>query len=179
VLNDTMVLLAADHGERLGEGGVWDHCYSLHDLELRVPLALRLPNRSEPLELEPVASTLDLFPTLLDALDVSGPGSLDGRTLLGPRSGATTRSTFDSRVAVADESWKLVLACSRSGCTPETLVRVEPSSGAGAQMVPLAEEPDAVARLSADVTDLETRIMRALDDTEREFEALRSIGYVR
>lgn len=179
LLDDSIVLLGADHGERLGEGGVWDHCYSLHDLELRVPLALRLPNLSEPLDLGPVASTLDLYPTLLDALVVPGPGFLDGRTLLGTRKGGTTLSSFDSRVAVTEDNWKLYFDCTGSGCEPETLARLKNGSGLNEREVPLAEAPNEVERLTADVTDLETRITHALELTEREFEALRSIGYIR
>ncbi len=179
LLEDSIILLAADHGERLGEDSVWDHCYSLHDLELRVPLALRLPNLSEPLDPGPVASTLDLYPTLLDALDVPGPGFLDGRTLLGARNAGTTLSSFDSRVAVADENWKLYLECTGSGCEPETLVRLKNGSGLDGRHVPLGDAPNEVERLTADVTDLETRITHALQLTGREFEALRSIGYIR
>ena len=178
LLDDSIVLLGADHGERLGEDGVWDHCYSLHDLELRVPLALLSPNLPGPLDQGPVASTLDLYPTFLDALDVSGPEFLDGRTLLGPRRAGTTLSAFGSSVAVADDNWKLHFQCFEAGCKPVRLVWLKSGTGLEGRHVPLQDAPQEVERLSAGVTDLETRVAKALEHTEREIEALRSIGYI-
>ena len=179
LLDDAVVLLGADHGERLGEEGVWDHCYSLHDLELRVPLALRMPNLAGPPDLEPVASTLDFYPTLMDALNVPGPGRLDGQSLLGPRISRAALASFNGRVAATDDDWKLYFDCTGSGCEPETLVRLEPGPELNARQVPLGDAPDEVERLTADLADFETQITGALELTEREFEALRSIGYIR
>ncbi len=178
LLDDAIVVFGADHGERLGEEGVWDHCYSLHDLELRVPLALRLPSLPGPLDLETVVSTLDFYPTLLDALDILEPRQLDGQSLLAPRTREATLSSFDSRVAVTDENWKLYLNCTQSGCEPETLVRLGPGTGLDGNPVLLANAPDEVKRLAAEVSALEKQLANAFEIVEREFEALRSIGYI-
>ncbi|MBW2733604.1 MAG: sulfatase-like hydrolase/transferase, partial [Deltaproteobacteria bacterium] len=39
----TIVLLSADHGEALGERGIWHHTRYVYDFLVRVPLFLRLP----------------------------------------------------------------------------------------------------------------------------------------
>jgi arylsulfatase A-like enzyme len=47
-LENTVVVLTADHGEQLGEHHMFDHQYSLFDTVLRVPLVISDPSRFEP-----------------------------------------------------------------------------------------------------------------------------------
>jgi arylsulfatase A-like enzyme len=79
----TLVVLTSDHGESLGEHGYYfDHGEDLFDPSLRIPLIVSysgaLPGRNKA-----PASTLDIVPTILDALKVSYPPELSGRSLLG------------------------------------------------------------------------------------------------
>jgi choline-sulfatase len=62
---DTIVLLTADHGEMLGERGLW---YKMHFFEwaLRVPLIVAAPRRFAPARVESPVSLVDVMPTLLD-----------------------------------------------------------------------------------------------------------------
>ena len=80
----TAVVLTSDHGEMLGEHGLWFKM-SFLDPSARVPLILRLPDRRARRISEPV-SLLDLVPTLVEAATGSVPGAeerLDGSSLLG------------------------------------------------------------------------------------------------
>jgi len=43
LLDDTVLAVAADHGEAFGEHGVWGHGFALNDCLTRVPLVLRCP----------------------------------------------------------------------------------------------------------------------------------------
>ncbi len=43
VLEETLLVVTADHGEGLGEHGLFDHGESLYGSEIRVPLLIRLP----------------------------------------------------------------------------------------------------------------------------------------
>ena len=43
VLDDTMIIITADHGENIGDHGRMDHQMSLHETLLRVPLIIRYP----------------------------------------------------------------------------------------------------------------------------------------
>jgi arylsulfatase A-like enzyme len=86
----TVVVLTSDHGESLGEHGYYfDHGEDLFDPSLRVPLIVSVPGvggrRSQAL-----ASTLDLVPTILDAVKVSYPPDLAGRSVLGAVRGGDT-----------------------------------------------------------------------------------------
>lgn len=43
ILDETVVIVAADHGEAFGEHGVWGHGFCLNDCVTRVPLIIRCP----------------------------------------------------------------------------------------------------------------------------------------
>jgi arylsulfatase len=80
----TMVVVTSDHGESLGEHGYYfDHGQNLFDPTLRIPLVVSVPGARRGARTEALASTLDLVPTILDAVKVSYPPDLAGRSLLG------------------------------------------------------------------------------------------------
>ncbi|WP_136592247.1 sulfatase [Salinigranum halophilum] len=79
---DTMVVVCADHGELHGEHDLYGHEFCLYDPLINVPLMVKHPGldggrRDDQVEL------LDLYHTVLDALDVEGgvPAS-DGETAI-------------------------------------------------------------------------------------------------
>ncbi len=77
-----VIAFTADHGEALGEGGMWfAHASSLVDPLVRVPLLLRVPGRA-PGRRSGIASLIDLLPTLLASLGAEAPAGLLGRNLL-------------------------------------------------------------------------------------------------
>jgi arylsulfatase A-like enzyme len=82
--SSTLVVLASDHGESLGEHDYYfDHGYDLFDPSLRVPLILSFPGILPQGEIvQATATTLDLFPTVLDLAQVTFPPDLQGRSLL-------------------------------------------------------------------------------------------------
>ena len=81
---ETLVVVAADHGETLGEHGrkVGAHSNALVDTTIRIPLLLRLPGVLEPGVRDEVVSVIDVLPTLLETLDVPLPDGVEGRSLL-------------------------------------------------------------------------------------------------
>jgi arylsulfatase A-like enzyme len=86
LLDNTIVVLTADHGEHLGDHHLLDHQYSVAQALIRVPLVVRFPPRFQPgRDPRPVMS-MDLFPTLLELAGVAPPkvGIGFARTLLAP-----------------------------------------------------------------------------------------------
>jgi arylsulfatase A-like enzyme len=84
-LENTIVVLTADHGEHLGEHHMLDHQYSLYDPLIRVPLVLYYPPRVEPgRDPRPVVNA-DVRRTLLDlaGIEASVPDGIS-RSLLSP-----------------------------------------------------------------------------------------------
>lgn len=68
----TLFVIVSDHGTELHEHGRFDHGFTLYDELLRVPLVFKLP-RANGRAVADRVSTIDLFPTLLDLLEVNPP----------------------------------------------------------------------------------------------------------
>jgi arylsulfatase A-like enzyme len=87
LLDETLVIITADHGELLGREGMMGHEFSLSDDVLRVPLVLRYPGRIQAGQrLTVPVSHLDVLPTVLDLLgETEIPPRLTGKSLLLPR----------------------------------------------------------------------------------------------
>jgi len=67
LLDDTVLVIVADHGEQLGEHGMLDHKMSLYEENVHVPLILRYPP-AVPAggRIEARVQSNDIFPTLLE-----------------------------------------------------------------------------------------------------------------
>jgi arylsulfatase A-like enzyme len=79
----TVVVLTSDHGESLGEHDYYfDHGADLFDPSLEVPLLVSVPGAPALVRSAVLASTLDVVPTILDAVKVPYPPDLDGVSLL-------------------------------------------------------------------------------------------------
>jgi arylsulfatase A-like enzyme len=89
ILDDTMVIITADHGEHFGEHGHYSHTSSLYQPIVHIPLIIRYPRAYPAAELfEPPVQHVDIFPTLLDLLNIADDSlnNLPGLSLL-PRNG--------------------------------------------------------------------------------------------
>jgi choline-sulfatase len=87
---DTVVLLIADHGDMLGERGLW-YKMSFFEPACRIPLIVHAPKRFAPRRVAESASLVDILPTLLELAggsleDAATP--LDGRSLCAELAGA-------------------------------------------------------------------------------------------
>lgn len=81
--DNTIIVLWSDHGAHLGDKGTWEK-YSLWHESTRVPLIIVAPGITKPGTVcKQPASLLDIYPTLLELLDVPKPGDqLEGISLL-------------------------------------------------------------------------------------------------
>ncbi|HEX2162377.1 MAG TPA: sulfatase, partial [Thermoanaerobaculia bacterium] len=83
LLDETVVVFVADHGEAFQEHGRWQHGNDLHQEQIHVPLIVRLPGaRRAGLRVADRVQQIDVFPTLLDLLDLPVPEGVQGRSLL-------------------------------------------------------------------------------------------------
>jgi len=85
-LEDTVVILTADHGEHIGDHHMMDHQYSLYEGLTHVPLVIYAPGRVQAGRRKSAVSNYDLFPTLLELADVPPPPDLvsSAHSLLAP-----------------------------------------------------------------------------------------------
>jgi arylsulfatase A-like enzyme len=82
VLDNTVVIVTSDHGEELGEHGLFEHGESLYRPEIRVPLLFFLPGRgqSSVVVREPV-SLRDLPATIVDLNGLVAESPFPGQSL--------------------------------------------------------------------------------------------------
>lgn len=185
LLEGAVIAFAADHGEALGERGVWfAHGEYLDDAQVRVPLILRVPGRPAARRSDPVA-LLDLAATLAALFDVPA-GDLAGRDLLAPgREGspvqlATLGGSSLPRAGLVADGFKYVVTASADG---ERVAREE-LFALGAEGRDLAaQEPETLQALQRRFLELQRRAgsrpaaERARLDPADEAR-LRALGYL-
>ena len=80
LLDRTVVAIASDHGEMLGEHGLVDHKIGLYEPVLRIPLVLRYPPRvAAGQRIDSPVMLQDLYPTLLGLAGLAEGGPAAGR----------------------------------------------------------------------------------------------------
>jgi hypothetical protein len=79
--DNTMVVIMADHGESLGERGVYRHASQLYNEQTRVPMIVYVPGQT-PRRINDFVSTIDLGSTILSAAGVTVPEQYIGVNLL-------------------------------------------------------------------------------------------------
>ena len=109
---NTVVLFTSDHGDMLGERGMWFK-QSFHEWSSHIPLLVSLPGARTPERLPHVCSLVDVLPTLADIAGERITVEHDGASLL---------------PLLRDEAteWRDVAICDYTGigpCTPTRMVR--------------------------------------------------------
>ncbi|MDH5714092.1 MAG: sulfatase-like hydrolase/transferase [Candidatus Aminicenantes bacterium] len=90
--NRTIIIIIADHGEALWEHGFFGHNVHLYEEISRIPFIIKLPSPAgiEGLKNEALVQTIDLFPTLVDILQLPTHNAvLQGNSLLPLLAGST------------------------------------------------------------------------------------------
>ncbi|MFC2162260.1 sulfatase [Candidatus Altiarchaeota archaeon] len=107
---DSIIIVTSDHGERLGEFDTWDHCLSVHNMEVQVPFLVSVKGGKLPgVDVDSViASTLDIYPTTLSLLGIDYNASeLDGIELIKADSDRTVFSIWVQEKTLIKYPWKL------------------------------------------------------------------------
>jgi arylsulfatase A-like enzyme len=81
LLSKTVIVVAGDHGESLGEHGEQTHGIFLYDSTLHVPLILSAPGLAAA-RVRGATSLVDVMPTVLRLLGVAAPAQRDGVSLV-------------------------------------------------------------------------------------------------
>jgi len=80
-LDRTLVIVAGDHGEGLGDHGERTHGMLLYDSTLRVPLVI-VARGDQPQTIDAPVSLAEIAPTILRAAGVAPPAEMTGRNLI-------------------------------------------------------------------------------------------------
>lgn len=182
MLDNTIILFVSDHGDLLGERGLW---FKMNFFEgsSRVPLMIAAPGLA-PALVETAVSTLDVLPTLagLAGLDITSLARwTDGEDLMPLAQGAGSRSAVAMEYAA--EGSVAPLICVRDGAYKLTLCAADPAllydlSSDPNERVNLATDP-AYADVLADLTGkmLARWDLNAFDAAVRESQARRWVVY--
>ncbi len=82
-LDDWLIVYTSDHGEMLGEHGIWEK-QKFFEASVRVPLIIRAPKACgvQPHIVKENVNTCDLYATFCDILDIPMPDDLDSNSLV-------------------------------------------------------------------------------------------------
>jgi arylsulfatase len=203
MLEKTLVVVAADHGEAFLERGFEGHAREVYAETTEVPFILSFPFRLEPgVVIDARTRNVDIWPTVLDLLGLEVPQGSDGRSLVPqilaaargeapPPVDGTAIAHLDrawggrveepqTAVAVADGSLRFVRLVNQGAADTEQLfdASVDPR-----ELQDLAgERPEELARLRAQADAyLESKPTWGAPPTreigELELNQLRALGY--
>jgi arylsulfatase A-like enzyme len=83
VKDRTLLAVTSDHGESLGEHGLWGHMFGLYNEILQIPLVVKYPaGLTSPGESRRLAQLNDLFATILEVVEAPLPLPESSRSLL-------------------------------------------------------------------------------------------------
>jgi choline-sulfatase len=89
---NTIVIYTSDHGEMLGDLGLWNK-FQFYEGSCGVPLLIRLPN-GNPAVCDTPLSLVSLAPTMAELCSVPFPGPTDGRSFAGLLSEPHSRQDY-------------------------------------------------------------------------------------
>lgn len=183
----TLVVVAADHGEALGEHGEPTHGLFLYESTIRVPLILSCPTLFPgPCRVnDQVVGLADVFPTLLDLLGIAAPGSVDGRDLVGAAADPARAIYIETHSPFYLAGWSPLEGLRTHGS--KYILAPEPemydlAADASESANLHASRPPALATLEEGLADLRggwgSSETAERELTDEEIERLRALGYV-
>jgi len=86
---ETVFIVTSDHGENIGDHGMMDHVFSLHESIIRIPLIIHYAKLFPPgIRYDYPVQLTDIFPTLLEIIGADAKRyPSQGRSLIGRRDG--------------------------------------------------------------------------------------------
>ncbi|MCH8004564.1 MAG: sulfatase-like hydrolase/transferase, partial [Nanoarchaeota archaeon] len=81
IKDNTIIIITSDHGVDVYEHGI-SIGKSIYQSRIHVPLIIYYPKELKPQRIRTPVSTIDIFPTILDMIDMEVPDDIDGVSLL-------------------------------------------------------------------------------------------------
>ena len=111
ILEDTLLIIFGDHGEELaGDHGIYFDHHGLYDSNIRVPMILHWPKGlagSAGRRVTAMTQHQDLFPTVLEAMDLKTPPDvIEGQSMLPLARGEASSSHWHHLVMACECTWQ-------------------------------------------------------------------------
>lgn len=172
LLDGAIVVLAADHGESLGEHRYYfQHGWFLSDEMLRVPLLVRGPGVPAGRRVRASVSTVDVAPTVLDLVGLPPVADMEGRSLRplldadGPDREAFAQTYYgEGLVALRTGQWSYVFKQPRTDTSPRTPSEPPLPDAATEELFDVATDPGEVTNVVAAQPDVARRMRQRVED---------------
>ncbi len=97
--DNTMIIFTSDHGELLGDHGIYLKGFMFYDASVHVPLLISWPGRIPAGQRhDALVELVDLYPTIMQAIDQQPHGGIQGRSLFDLIDGSASTGDFRSDV---------------------------------------------------------------------------------
>jgi arylsulfatase A-like enzyme len=164
LLQNTVVILTADHGEELGErgdswpnGDYWLHGDDLHSPGIEVPLIVHDPRSGRGHQiLTPPIQHIDLMPTILDLVGLPYPRGIQGRSIVPIINGTDDGDDRMAYTTVADDSQTSIVSAQGWKLIADRLT-------GGRELFYLPSDPDERENLASVFPDRAIALSRQLD----------------
>ncbi|MHC4912624.1 MAG: sulfatase-like hydrolase/transferase [Planctomycetota bacterium] len=81
LFDSSLIIIAGDHGEMLGEHGEDDHGYFIYQSAIKVPLLFKLPQQHRSKVIKDLVGLIDIVPTVCGLLGIQVPAHVQGENL--------------------------------------------------------------------------------------------------
>ena len=105
--DNTLIFFTADHGEMLGNHGLWGKHNCAYDEVWRIPMFVKTPNGKSMKRLDSLVNLNDVLPTCLDAAGLPAIKT-DGQSLLSAVNRSYTFAEGEGYIACTDGRYKYV-----------------------------------------------------------------------
>jgi len=189
LFDNTLIVIAGDHGEALGERKEIDHGLFLYDNSLKVPLIFFCPRILPSKKIYSRVRLIDIMPTILDLMGITSPKQVQGISLR-PYISGQKKEDLDSYIetvypfenfgwapleGLIHNQWKLIVA-------PKP------------ELYDLKRDPEELENVGAEKKEILAELTRKLDEYKaqisarlkarpkipslKEMEKLKSLGYI-
>jgi arylsulfatase A-like enzyme len=108
LLDETMIVVTADHGHNFGEHGIFSDNCGLYDTSIHVPLIVHHP-AAQGDRVDGIVQHTDVVPTVLDGVGIDCPDDLRGNVLPATREFAFAEAIENRIQMVRTIDWKLMV----------------------------------------------------------------------
>ena len=187
LMENTLIVLTADHGEAFGEKGELFHSYFAYNSTMHIPLIVYVPGM-RPASVQENAAHVDIYPTVCDVLGFKVPKPIQGESLI-PLIQGKSRKTPEIYIESLSHYLTMGLAPLRGFIRGDQkfidlpIKEVYDLKRDFAESKNLAELAD-LPRLEKDLRRLEKKLggektVQKLDSAEQDtLNKLRSLGYI-
>jgi arylsulfatase A-like enzyme len=112
ILEDSLIIVTADHGEEFLEHGLFKHGYQLYDESIHIPLIFYWKDHLKATRKENFVSGIDIAPTILNFCQINAPSSMLGSNMFSEDRKEPilfcTHFINQQQVGMRTDRWKLI-----------------------------------------------------------------------